>query len=588
MKAGKGWSRAFAGVVSAACAASLCLAAEAPPLQGRPAIERFVPDLGTYPRQFAVEQGPSGIVHVGGADGLLTFDGTTWHSHDVGSEELVRSLAHDGRSRLYVGGYDTFGYFETPLVGEGRYVELVSRFGIDEPDFADIWQVEIMPEGVFFVGLNDVFRFDPASGRTGHWQHPGKFGALARIGDRLLLQYRGEGLREWHDGDFVPVPGSEGPGRQIFHLVPVGQDTGLAMDRDGGWIEIRPPGHAALEMPSGVPDSSYFASVLALGEGRLALGSVDGWLYFIDLAEGSVRSFRVAHDWISDLAWSPEGGIIAQTDLETLFVRWPSQWAAIGTDEGLNGAVMRVLPWQGRWLAITNGGVFATTPDDAGRFEPLPWTEFEAWDFLPLGDGSGLLADSYAVKHVDLEGVRATSEAITYPRRIVASRFHERRYYVGSEAGLGIFEFRDGELEPLLIPGADGEAIFTLVETAPDELLLGTQGSGVLRARIQADGTALVAERVDSGIDYGDAEYADLVEIDGSVHAVTENGFWRHVDGDFVRTDLDGLDALRVDDHFLEVRQAPDGRLWAFDFNRLFRHDGEAGWQRMDVDALFR
>ncbi|MBL37887.1 MAG: hypothetical protein CMP07_05705 [Xanthomonadales bacterium] len=555
---------------------------------GTPAIQRYAPELEVYPRNFAVTQGPSGVVYVGNAEGVLSFDGTRWRLHRVNDQELVRTLAHDGGDRLYVGGYDGFGYFETPIDAGSEYVDLTVDFGIEEPAFADIWQLEVLPEGVFFLALNDLFRLDPDTGETRRWTHPGRFGAMARIGDKLYVQYRGEGMRVWRDGDFHPVPGSARLAGQLFDLLELPGGGFLSTARDGDWLTFRDGVVDQFDAPPGLPESSYFTAATRLEGGLIALGSIDGWLYFLDPATRSVDSFRLARDWIADLYATPEGGLVAQTDHETLYVRWPAKWTAWNPDHGLTGNVMEVVPWQDRWLVISNGGALASGVEEQPRFEPLPWTDFEAWDFLPLSDGSGLFAESYALKHVGPDGVLQTMESVQYPRVIVSSGRDTSLFFVGAEDGLHLVR-RTAEGFEHVAARTDGLApVFSLVEIGDGRLLLGTQGKGVFEARFDARFESIELIERNDGIEFSEAEYADLVSIDDRVHALTEDAIWRwHGDG-FEPAPIEGLDALRRDGRYLEVRQAPDGELWAFDFSSLYRRDPGGEWLKMDIGPLYR
>lgn len=577
-------------VVIAAILTAPGLAAADPIAQpiGTPAIQRYEPELEVYPRNFAVIQGPSGIVYVGNAEGVLSFDGTRWRLHEVNDEQLVRTLAHDGDSRLYVGGYDGFGYIETPAGPDSEYVDLTGVFGIEEPGFADIWQLEVTPEGVFFLALNDLFRFNPDNGETRHWTHPGRFGALARIDGEIFVQYRGEGMRVWRDGDFYPVPGSGALAGQLFDLLALPGGGFLSTARDGRWMMFRDGEAAEFDAPDDLPESSYFTSATSLEDGLIALGSIDGWLYFLDPVERTVESFRLARDWIAGLHPSAEGGLIAQTDRETLYIRWPAKWTAWSDDHGLTGNVMKVLRWRDRWLVISNGGALLSTANGQPVFEPLPWSDFEAWDFLPLGDGTGLFADSYTLKHVDIDGVLQTMQSVQYPRVIVPSAHDASMFFVGTEDGFSVVR-RTAEGFEHVMGRTEGLApIFSIVETGAGRLLLGTQGEGVFEAGFDESFASVELKERNEGIESGDAMYVDLALLDGQVHALTEDAIWRWHGSGFETAQIEGLEGLRSDGRYLELRQASDGGLWAFDFNSLFRRNPGGDWSEMDIGPLYR
>jgi len=555
---------------------------------GRPAVESHAPDIEVYPRNFSIEQDPSGIIHVGNAEGVLAFDGERWRLVSNEARDMVRSLAHDGVDRLYVGGYNRFGYYPTPLDAASEYVDLTAAFGIEAPGFADVWQIQVTPFGVFFLALNELFLYQPDSGQTSRWQHEGRFGALQYHGGRVLVQYRGEGLREYRDGEFVPVPGTAALTGQLYQLLPLDGERLLGTARDGRWWLIDAAGARPWSRPEGLPDSSYFTAARVMANGLVALGSIDGWLYVLEPDRGRFDAFRLAHDWIAELDETPEGGLLAQTDNETLYVRWPARLSAWNHEHGLTGSVVEVQRWHERWLVIGNGGALLSEPGERMNFARLPWTDFEAWDFEPLDDGTGLLADSYSLRQVGLDGVVQEFDVIQYPRRIVASRYHPGRYYVGTEQGLFVmarsgqtFERVDGPLDPTL-------AVFTLFETGPDRLLLGTQGQGVIEVDLGPDGQLLDQRDANAGLDPDEARNVGLAEFDGAIHALTDSGPWRRSGQRFEPAGLYELDRVRRPGQFIELIESPAGDLWAWEFNRLFRHDRQLGWSRIELGSLLR
>jgi len=579
--------RRFRDALLAAVLLSGCAAAQA--LTGQPMIQRFAPDLDVYPSSFAVAQDADGIVYVGGVDGLLSFDGSHWYAHTADYDDFVRSLTLDpDAGRLYVGGYDAFGYFETPLAPDADFVDLTGRLDPADAGFADVWAVLVAPEGVFFQALNHVFRYDPIGDTLETFRHPGRFGAIARIDDEVIVQYRGEGLRRWSGEAFEPMPGTEGLREQLFQLVPLPGGGALSFGRDGRWQRVDASGVLPFTVPEGLPASSEFNTAVPTPEGWIAMGNRFGDVWFLDPATGRSESVRVSTDWISGLAPSPEGGLVVQTDHETLHLRWPSRWTRLGPAEGLTGMIHEVLEWNGRWIAISNAGALALSADGAG-FEPLDWTDFEAWDLQPLDDGTALFAESYVLKHVAADRVLRSFDEIQYPRIIVPSREEPGLYYVGTESGLAVLR-REGSSWTVL-KGNDERTrlIASLFELGAGDLLVGTDSDGLQRLRLDAS-KADYAEEIlfgDEQISYGSYATAEVVAIDDQPHVVTMGGVWRYADGELVRRDLPGLDDLRGDS-FLVVEQAPDGTLYAWDDRRLHRYRPPNLWQELDIAPLLR
>src|SRR5262245_40604119 len=136
---GRSKTRAFSGLWALAMLWLAGVALGAEPLVGSPPVQHFSPDIEVHPQNYAVAQDPQGIVYVGNQEGVLEFDGENWRLLHLPNHEIVRSLAVSPGGRVYVGGYNSFGYLERRPGGELSYHDLTSRFAqqIGGHEFAD-------------------------------------------------------------------------------------------------------------------------------------------------------------------------------------------------------------------------------------------------------------------------------------------------------------------------------------------------------------------------------------------------------------------------------------------------------------------
>jgi hypothetical protein len=185
------------------------------------------------PNGAEVPTGELGRIFVGNADGVLIFDGAFWEKVALPNGDLVRSLAHDGNGRIYVGGYDAFGWIERGPTGRFVYHELSDRYAevLGGELFADIRHIGIGAESVWFVGLEHLFRFDPDTGATGLVRHDGRFGPIARYRDEMVLQFRGEGLKVHRAGRWELLMGGAPARSLLTGLVSMPDDTLLVVGR---------------------------------------------------------------------------------------------------------------------------------------------------------------------------------------------------------------------------------------------------------------------------------------------------------------------------------------------------------------------
>src|SRR5690554_912713 len=175
-------------------------------------------------QNWSVAQDAQGIMYFGNNEGLMTFDGYNWSVFHLPNQTIVRSVAVDTNGRVYVGGQDELGYFEADNSGSMQYHSLVPLIAEGEREFADVWRISIVPEGVFFMTNNRIFRFQAdhisVDKNAGMWQFMGE------VGGRLFAQSQGQGMLWFDEGFWKPL--TEYPDLEITpvtQILPYARDT---------------------------------------------------------------------------------------------------------------------------------------------------------------------------------------------------------------------------------------------------------------------------------------------------------------------------------------------------------------------------
>lgn len=551
---------------------------------GAPPITRLSPDIEFTPQNFDVAQDADGILYVANQDGVLVGDGARWKRVPLADGDLARALAFDGVDRVYVAGFGCLGFIRRDAQGAERFHDLTPAFAalLGGEKLAELWSVDVLPQGVFFRGDRQLLRYRPDTGAVQLWRADRKFGALAAFGGEVVVQFRDEGLRRLVGDAWQPLPGS-GPLRDyLYRLLDLGDGGLLAMPYEGALREYRDGAVRDLPLPPGAPDAGMMDRVRRLGDGTIAFSMLDGTLYVWDRARGAGHAFRADVGTMAGLAVARDGGLLSASDLVVNHIRLPSDWTRIGGEPPLTGAVFGIKSWGGRWYALTYGGVIRIDPD--GRFERMPWSGVEAWDLLEIDADTAVYAESASLRLI--RGTRAAVIAGStdlHPHMLARSRFDPAIVYVGTADGLAVLRGGAAGFRLVLRPTPGAQvAIKSLVETAPGELFVGTERSGVRRLRLSADHGRVVDEQAFAsaqGIDYGQVAMATVgAWTGGALVASTARGFFRWQQDRFVRDGLDGLEALRREDEQADPVLSPLGEAWAVGERRLFRRDAR-GWR---------
>ena len=564
----------------------------------RPAVVRFTPVHEIYPQNFSITADNGGYVFLGSTDGVLVFDGEDWQHVPLPNREIVRWLESDGDRRVYVGGFDELGYLERAADGRFAFHSLLRLFeeALAGDLFADIWQISVSEYGVFFVGLEHLFLYQPDSGETRVWKHEGSFGPIETYRGKTFLQWRGEGIKSF-DGNSWTLHPQPGLARDfLFDLERLGDDL-IIVSNDGQWYRFDGTRFTLLPETEKIPYKGSMTDAFRADDQTLGLTTQLGLIVFYNLKTRRSDVIRVSDGFVPRAIKAPWGSVLAVDDLGFTSLRWPARWRVISSDSGLAGSVSAIRFHRNRTFVLTSSGVYAT---DAGEneFQRLPWTDYEAWDLLVMEEtGEYLFADSYEIKLLGPNGNVTVLDESTTARSFLRSRFDPDIVYAATEFGLQVLKREVDGWRSLSNKDDLPNYTFThLVERAPGEVWAGSERGGLYRFAVEtgmgAD-VSITATPLDaaSGIEYGAQDRsAYLYELGENLVASTGAGLYRFNGEQFEAFRIGDSASLMTDElrggSTLELAGDEDN-LWAFRFNRLYRLEGDH-WIQEDVSRLMK
>ena len=138
-----------------------------------------------------ITQDENGIMYFANNEGLISFDGAYWKIYPLPNRTILRSMAI-GSNKIYVGGQGEIGYFIPDAKGFLHYESLIDLLPKSQNKFADIWNIKILGESVFFRATDRIFELRDHSIRIFYTRTEWQFLGLA--GGKLLAQDKGNGL----------------------------------------------------------------------------------------------------------------------------------------------------------------------------------------------------------------------------------------------------------------------------------------------------------------------------------------------------------------------------------------------------------
>lgn len=532
---------------------------------------------------------PDGRLHVGGTRGIFTFDGRAWQRFDMPNGQLVRQLLISDTNRLYVGGYDQFGYIEWDARNQPEFTDLSGLFQ-DElagQAYADIWQIVVLGNHVYFRGVRHMFAVDISNNTGMFWQHDARFGDMYSSNGELFMQFRGEGIKKLQGREFVMVPGTQSLTEQVMGTLAVNTNERVILERPGRWLRLAAGELSPLNVPASLPASNEFSAWVTLDQHTLALGDNRGAIHIVDIARQSHQVFQIANDYINELIVLDAGGMLALTDQETVYIPWPSPWLKTSAESGLRGSIQRLVNYGDHWLTLGNAGVMQSTA--AGGFVPRDWTNAEAWDWLEIAPDRALLAESYELKEITGDSARTISRNDFYPRLLKLSRFDPSIVYIGTELGIAAMQRVDGDWITLFVQENLIGRVRDIHETARGELLLSVTDHGLVRAQFAEDHRSLMTWSVldqSAGLPGNNVSTSRLGTYNNTLIASVPDGFFIWNNGQFQATDLDGLAGMRQPDEIFSIEQLSDNTAWAYSDRRVLSRQPNSPWQEHVVQPM--
>lgn len=147
------------------CVMILCATEVFLPLLGIAQHNLGMPKVVNYSRaeykggiqSWAITQDAYNRLYVANNEGLLVYDGTTWQKFSLPNKTILRCLKFGTDGKLYAGAQNEFGYFTPDAVGRLRFVSLKHKLPENEKNFADVWDVEIGNNSVFYRTNKHIF-----------------------------------------------------------------------------------------------------------------------------------------------------------------------------------------------------------------------------------------------------------------------------------------------------------------------------------------------------------------------------------------------------------------------------------------------
>lgn len=255
---------------------------------GLPLVLNF--DMQQYEAEnqnWSVAAREDGLIFFGNNKGLLHTDGVNWELDEMPGDITVRSVAIAPDGRIYVGGFEEFGYFRENEKGDFNYYSLSNLFGTHQLHNDEFWRIIPHGNNIYFQSFSSIFKYDGFHVES--MALPGSVVLLQKARNRLFIDVVDQGLHELVDDALVPLPGmGQLIGDEVKLILPFGKNELLIGAAKKGLHRYN--GRTLLPLKTSLADQIRNAEINngMFLDGHYFIGTIVDGLYVLD-AEGRLK-----------------------------------------------------------------------------------------------------------------------------------------------------------------------------------------------------------------------------------------------------------------------------------------------------------
>jgi len=358
-------------------------AQETPPL-----VNFFNTTYKAHNQNWAIDQSADHIIYTANSDGLLEYDGAAWKLYPFPNRQIVRAVLCDtmpnGESRVYVGGYSEFGYWQKTSKGRLIYHSLSNGAHFKSLQTEEIWHIVKAGENIYFQSFAKIYRYDGK--KITELKTKDNFMFMRHVNGRLYVQFLNKGLYELVGDKFVMLKGSGFFASMVVSgILPFAGNRilvtttkhGLFIYDDKQFSEWKVP--LAQEFKQNIINKAVLLST----DSSFALGSISKGLYVIDRNGNLKFHFKkengLQNNTILSLFEDRNRHLWLGLDQGIDLVKLASPFISYQTNDNPLGSTYAAAVWDGKLYVGSNNGVFVKKWLSAEPFSPIRGLEGQTW-----------------------------------------------------------------------------------------------------------------------------------------------------------------------------------------------------------------
>jgi len=455
--------------------------------QGKSFYKTYTPkDYDAHAQNWCVIQDNDGLIYIGNTIGLLIHDSKKWTSIKL-NNSIVRSLAKDINDRIYYGAQGEFGYLFADKQGNIQSKSLVSLLPDSLKLFGDVWKTYCLKNKVVFQTFDYVFVYENNKIQVIEAENYYHF-AYQRDNDYYILD-REIGLKKLVNSKLELVIGGEYFAKlRIYGWVNYNNYAIVATREKGlsritfkdGTIQAEP---FITEIDKEIIEGEVYCTT-ALSNNRIGIGTLNSGFFIIDengyLVKVINKKDGLKSDIINACFEDRQKGLWLALDVGITRVEINGPFKYFDEQDGLEGIVNSAIKFNQQIYFGTTKGFFEMNKVGVKRVKKFSQDVSYLYNVTIDGIENLIILAESGVYKLDKNGnfVQLNNESGLF---IVASRFHDYNYFLGTNSGLCILNLKYNTVKKYY--DTPMPEVRRIVEENDSVLWLGTSHNGVYKVK---------------------------------------------------------------------------------------------------------
>ena len=384
-----------------------------------------IPFIRNFPRRdykagtqnWGIAQDQKGFMYFANNEGLLTFDGVSWHLNKMPNSSIVRSVYIGENDNIYIGAYNDLGKMNFGSNGKLNFHSLKKYIPTEYQNFDDIWNITSFEGKIVYQSYLCAFVFDKDTSVT-VIKAPFRFQDSYKVNGKLYFNDIENGLYELVSNKLVLLPGCESlKGEEIWSVLPFagGEELLISTLTKGVFIY---DGKLLREWK--VPVNEYlkknqiFSAILIQNQ-YYAFGTIQDGLVIVDSHGGIVQQINrkkgLQNNTVLKVYADRSGDLWLGLDNGIDYININSPITFLKESDGIGAGYTSIIH-QGKLYLGTNQGLFVKEWDESGQNSSLrmiPNTSGQVW-YLGVHDGVLICGHNNGTFVIEGESARQISK----------------------------------------------------------------------------------------------------------------------------------------------------------------------------------